>query len=206
MSNEDPQPPPLLSFEDFRIEEVSELWHGMDLDTMGRVLRAHLVVEHFMGELLKAEGHRLTQLRDAGLRLTFMHKLNLLYPGRGPLWDCVNQLNQIRNHFAHRPDHRLNDAEARKLKDFAGAHFANYFGEYVVARGIDSPGPINTVEACAEWLAFLMQAGARALEKLATKIAEHETAMIGTEAKLALLAEMRADDAEIDDGEGSGGG
>lgn len=81
---------------------VTAAW-DRDTSTIGRILRAHLFVEHFLGEYLSKQNPRLGGLEDA--RLSFAQKLALV--GRGDisvrdLLPGVRHLNAIRNRIAHK--------------------------------------------------------------------------------------------------------
>lgn len=188
---------------DFRLDEIGRVWHGMDLDTMGRVLRAHLVVEYFICEMLAAKGHNLKQLEAANIKVGFYQKLQLLYPTEGKgkrkrktrtIRDGIEQLNTIRNKFAHSPTHTLNKVEAEKLAELAGEHFASYFEGYCAARHIESALPIDTIEAFAEWAAFMLQVSARGIERLHAENAKIARERIAMEVRGSLLAELDAHD------------
>jgi hypothetical protein len=74
-----------------------------DTDRIGRVLRAHLAIEHFLTKNIEAANPRLGSIEDA--RLTFAQKVELadrddrivsvLLPG-------IRRLNQVRNRIAHK--------------------------------------------------------------------------------------------------------
>lgn len=105
----DDEAKPFITPEELKLEDIAAVWRGVDLDTMGRVLRAHLVVEHFINEALVADGIDLQRLRDGGIRPLFHQKQKLLGE-RGAmalLADGINQLNAIRNRFGHNPAHKL---------------------------------------------------------------------------------------------------
>lgn len=190
--SDDADAKPFMTMDEFRIEEVGAVWRGLDLETVGRVLRAHLVVEYFMNELLKAKGHDLAELKSAGVRVTFVNKLRLLYPS-GYMRVGINGLNEIRNKFAHQPAHRLSDADTAVFFDEHN-HFRGYLKMSTTAKGITAPVAIDTVEAFAEWAAVMMQSAARAIEKIESTHAEYERQMLRLEGKQEAFAELTADD------------
>lgn len=84
---------------DFRM--ISERW-SQDTDTIGRILRSHLFVEHFLTEYLVALNPELGSITDA--RLTFAQKVALIGDatlGVSYLMPGIRRLNTIRNRLAH---------------------------------------------------------------------------------------------------------
>ena len=84
---------------DFRL--LNDRWN-QDTDTIGRILRAHLFVEHFLTEYLIARNPELGSPEDA--RLTFAQKLTLIGDATGGvayLIPGIRRLNTIRNRLAH---------------------------------------------------------------------------------------------------------
>lgn len=83
------------------LAKFNDLW-SQDLELIGRVLRAHLVVEHFLTEFIQARNPDLPSLREASL--TFDQKLRLLPDDAlniKMLEPGIRRLNQIRNRIAH---------------------------------------------------------------------------------------------------------
>lgn len=81
--------------------QVTAAWN-QDTVTIGRILRGHLFVEHFLTEYLSARNPELGSLEEA--RLTFSQKLALVGGGTGGvsyLLPGVRRLNAIRNRLAH---------------------------------------------------------------------------------------------------------
>lgn len=78
-----------------------------DYESIGRVLRAHLVIENFMDAFLAAF-YGIEDLE--GVKLRFDQKARLI-PSRAPqawkLRPAILDLNKIRNKFGHRIDHEL---------------------------------------------------------------------------------------------------
>ncbi len=86
-----------------------------DTGTLGRILRAHLFVEHFLGEYIQSENPELGSLEDA--RLTFAQKVALIgttAPGIAYLLPGIRRLNAIRNRLVHslRAEVTKEDADA----------------------------------------------------------------------------------------------
>lgn len=80
----------------------------MDHEVVGRVLRAHLIIENFLNTYL-VDLFGFEDFND--LRLTFAQKAKLL-PKRGSSAAWVRpgilQLNSVRNKYSHRLDHTVN--------------------------------------------------------------------------------------------------
>lgn len=82
-----------------------------DHDTIGRVLRAHLVIESFVGEFLMAH-YGIEELDE--LRLTFAQKAKLLPQSKSSaafVRPGIIQLNAVRNKFGHRLNHTIENHE-----------------------------------------------------------------------------------------------
>ena len=93
-----------------RAREVTDTEFGdmvtrweQDVDAIGRILRSHLYVEHYLTEFIRHANPRLGSIAEA--RLSFNQKLALLdtnSPGVAELKPGIAQLNKIRNRLAHR--------------------------------------------------------------------------------------------------------
>lgn len=86
-------------------KRFAEFNHAWDQDTgrIGRVLRAHLAVEHFLTMYLQARNPNLAALEKA--RLSFAQKVELLSPEdkvAGMLIPGLRLIGQIRNRVAHK--------------------------------------------------------------------------------------------------------
>lgn len=92
--------------------EISARWH-QDVVAIGRLLRAHLYVEHYLTEFLEKANPRLGPIDHA--RLSFAQKLNLLgsEPRLQQVVPGIRRLNQIRNRLAHNLDARVTDDDAQ---------------------------------------------------------------------------------------------
>jgi hypothetical protein len=90
------------AFEKFDAEykQLMAVWE-QDSHLIGRILRAHLFVEHFLNELLRAKNP------DLGLdkaRLSFAQKVSLVGSGSAEIEDLllgIRRLNAVRNRLAH---------------------------------------------------------------------------------------------------------
>lgn len=186
---------PIVSIDELKLEDVGTLWDGMDLEMLGRVLRAHLVLEHFMDEWLVADGVDLDRFEEAGIQLMFYKKLQLIGK-RGPvalIGDGIYQLNTIRNRFAHNPSYRLTEADAKLLYDKHG-HLENYVKLRQVVRALKATTPIDVVEAFAEHSAGIFRASARLFLKAKERIVELEEKSLRLDGGAEALASLQDDD------------
>lgn len=97
---------------DQEIEKIHQRWN-QNIELIGRILRAHLFVEHFMTEYLVKTNPRLGDLSQA--RLSFSQKTELLEPSNLDLADIVpgvKRLNSIRNRLAHNLDVEVTEQDA----------------------------------------------------------------------------------------------
>lgn len=84
---------------------------NQDTDTIGRILRAHLFVEHYLTEYLQATNPALGDLDEA--RVTFNQKVSLLKTdGSSVLVGGLRRLNKIRNRLAHNLQATVTDEDA----------------------------------------------------------------------------------------------
>lgn len=101
-----------------------------DHDMIGRVLKAHLVIETFLGEFLMAH-YSIEDL--AGLRLTFAQKAKLLPQHNSSaafVRPGIIQLNTVRNNFGHRLNHKIERHEISAIYEVlqiarSGIHFSS---------------------------------------------------------------------------------
>jgi hypothetical protein len=88
---------------DSRYEEFTRVWN-QDPDRMGRILRAHLAVEHFVGMYLSAANPNLGDI--AAARLTYAQKVDLLKAEENGMVAMIlpglRRIGAIRNRIAHR--------------------------------------------------------------------------------------------------------
>ena len=92
--------------------EMVTRWE-QDTDAIGRILRAHLYVEHYLTEFISHANPRLGSVANA--RLSFNQKLALLdtsSPAVAELKPGIAQLNKIRNRLAHRLSSAIEPADS----------------------------------------------------------------------------------------------
>lgn len=83
---------------------INARWN-QNVETIGRILRAHLFVEHFITEHLQKANPRLGSLQSS--RATFSIKVSLLQasnPDIASILPGIKRLNSIRNRLAHNLD------------------------------------------------------------------------------------------------------
>jgi hypothetical protein len=86
---------------DKRHREISDRWN-QDAGLMGRILRAHLFVEHYLTDYLSTRNPNLGSTEKA--RLSFSQKVELADRPESPeayLFTGIRRLNQVRNRLAH---------------------------------------------------------------------------------------------------------
>ena len=106
-------------------------------DTLGRVLKCHLIVEHFLGRFLVSH-FGIDNFDD--VRLSFAQKAKLL-PDRATAAAFVKpgvvRLNRIRNDFSHSLGAELSDADLDPIRPVLA--FAR--------RGVTFESPVEAIEA-----------------------------------------------------------
>lgn len=87
---------------DAEFGEMRQRWN-QDIEAIGRILRSHLYVEHYLTEYIEKTNPRLGSVKNA--RLTFAQKLDLVDSKDFRLAEVlpgIKRLNSIRNRLAHR--------------------------------------------------------------------------------------------------------
>lgn len=90
---------------------------AMDHDAIGRVLRTHLIVEHFLNNFI-VDFYALEDFDS--LRLTFAQKAKLVpSAGSGAAFvrPGIIQLNSVRNKFGHRLEFRVEGHEVAAIEE-----------------------------------------------------------------------------------------
>jgi hypothetical protein len=94
-------------------EAMKRRWN-QNTDTIGRILRAHLYVEHYLTEYLQNSNPNLGSTEKA--RLSYSQKVSLLSPNDPQLTDIIEgikHLNSIRNRLAHNLDVSITAEDAK---------------------------------------------------------------------------------------------
>jgi preprotein translocase subunit Sec63 len=100
---------------DHKLGLINEKWN-QDVDSIGRILRAHLFIEHFLTNYLIALNPNLGDLK--GARLTFSQKITLIENHSSEtkeLASGIKRLNTIRNQLAHRLEAKVTDQDKESL-------------------------------------------------------------------------------------------
>jgi len=110
-----------------------------DHNFIGRILKAHLVIENFLNTFLSSH-YGIEEIDD--IKLSFIQKAKLL-PTRDSSAAFVRpgilQLNSIRNKFGHRLNHEIMQHEISAI----------YEALAVARRGVHFASPIEAIEAFA---------------------------------------------------------
>ena len=133
---------------DKEFDDMQRRWN-QDVRTIGRILRAHLYVEHYLDQYLEKTNPRLGPL--AGARLSFAQKIELLDPTDPQLIEIVpgiKHLNTIRNRLAHKLSGTITP-EDRSV--FLSAPYFNAFHKESEKRGRPSQDPLDVLEHFAQY-------------------------------------------------------
>jgi hypothetical protein len=136
-------------------EKFQTLW-TQDYARAARVLRAHLIVEHFLDEYLSAINPHLGPLGDA--RLGFAQKLVLLgdhNPMLAMMRPGLQKLNQVRNRLAHRLSVEITDDDVAVLMAvplFSASYRASHRTTWM-----RKPNPLKALEEFAQLAGAMLQ-------------------------------------------------
>jgi len=100
---------------DQELATINEKW-DQDVGAIGRILRSHLFVEHFITECLVAFNPALGNLEKA--RLSFAQKLALIEDYSPELQELavgIRRLNKIRNQLAHNLEATVTEQDKQSL-------------------------------------------------------------------------------------------
>lgn len=136
---------------------VAAAWE-QDTGTIGRILRAHLFVEHFLTEYLSARNPQLGSVADA--KLSFGQKLALVGNGTGGveyLLPGIRRLNAIRNRLAHSLHADVSDEDASVLLSIPMFRAMREAGN---APRIPSAAPVDILDDFAKHAGLALHASA----------------------------------------------
>ncbi|MEM5341596.1 hypothetical protein [Paraburkholderia azotifigens] len=133
---------------------------NQDTAAIGRILRAHLYVEHYLTEHLQQVNPRLGDLDEA--RLTFAHKVQLL-DGNGPpaityLIAGIKRLNKVRNNLAHSLAATVSDGDTATFLSCL-SRFSNMNGKN------PTEDPLDVLERFAEFAASTLHSSSSTFGK-----------------------------------------
>lgn len=143
---------------DERLQAFNAVWI-QDSERIGRVLRAHLAVEHFMTDYIGAKNPGLGPLED--VRLTFSQKVGLLPtgdPAIGPLKTGLKRLNSIRNRIAH--NLKVDVVEDDRMTFLGVAIFSAMRSEGAKKMGQPADDPLSVLEQFSKFAAGMLHAAA----------------------------------------------
>ena len=143
---------------DERLQAFNTVW-DQDSGKIGRVLRAHLAVEHFITDYIRAKNPGLGSIDD--VRLTFSQKVALLPtndPAIGPLKPGLKRLNKIRNRIAH--NLKVDVAQDDKTIFLGNAIFSAMRSERAKRLGHTADDPLSVLEQFSKFAAGLLHAAA----------------------------------------------
>jgi hypothetical protein len=155
----------LGSIEGFDPREIAELWRAFDTEQTGRLLRAHLIVEHFLNEHIAKRNPHLGDFRKA--HLEFDQRLQLLDLEAGSMHRLktgIKKLNWLRNKVAHDLSYRVTQQDLEPLYENAG--FKRYVGGLHEPRDVSKLQPIDVVESFAQFAAMLLKIDITLISKL----------------------------------------
>jgi len=140
------------------VSEFNNIW-GQDADKIGRVLRAHLVVEHFLTAHLEAANPNLGSIENA--RISYIQKIELLGDKDKSLTFLIpglKRLNSIRNRLAH---NLSMDVDAKDSEVFLSIKLFKAMREEG-SKGFEPPpnDPLSVLEQFAKFAAGVFQASA----------------------------------------------
>ncbi len=151
---------------DKRYAEFTRVWK-QDAERMGRILRAHLAVEYFVGTYLCAMNPNLGDV--AGARLSYAQKVDLLKAEENNMVAMIlpglRRLGAIRNRIAHRLQVDLTKEDEDVFlaiglfKAARDAKHGNYLEHPEVKPIADDP-PLAIVEEFAQFASGLLHAAA----------------------------------------------
>jgi len=144
-----------LAHTDSQINDLNSRWN-QDAAMMGRILRSHLFVEHYLTSYLQARNPRLGSLDSA--RLTFSQKAELvgandarvayLIPG-------VRRLNKIRNRMAHTLSASITAEDRESL---LSVDLFRALRDALSAPAIPSTDPVDVLESFSQHAGVTLQA------------------------------------------------
>jgi hypothetical protein len=158
---------------DFRL--LNDRWN-QNTDVIGRILRAHLFVEHFLTEYLIARNPELGSTEDA--RLTFAQKLTLIgdaSDGVAYLIPGIRRLNTIRNRLAH---NLSADVTKDDVNVFLGTTLFKAMRDELAKPNKPNDDPIAILEDFSRHTGIALYASATQVDKLwaeAVRLAQSET-------------------------------
>ena len=146
---------PFYEIHERRHRALVEAWEP-DSHRIGRVVRSHLFVEHYLSRFLESQSRGWASLESA--RLSFAQKLSLVrndHPSLGPLKPGIARLNVIRNRIAHT---LKADVREEDLKVFRGIGIFMAMRRAGGDERIQSNDSLAVLESFAQFAGMLLEA------------------------------------------------
>lgn len=143
--------------------EVSDRW-DQEPEAIGRILRGHLFVEHYLTEYIRVRNPNLGDLESA--RLSFSQKIALAEKPNAPefLWfPGIRLLSSIRNRMSHRLNAEVSDAERDA---FLAIDMFRSLREALEAPRAPSMEPVDVLEDFARTSGLILAFAASPLAKV----------------------------------------
>jgi len=129
-------------------QATNDLWN-QEHNTIGRILRSHLFVEHFMNQVLLKKFLNVNNLKEC--RLSFAQKLALL-KGYSNIIELIHpglkSLNKSRNQISHNLQYKLSRED---IKSFTSIKVFQAVRIALAAPGKPSDEPIEILESFAKF-------------------------------------------------------
>ncbi|WP_454255901.1 hypothetical protein [Pseudomonas sp. Marseille-Q8238] len=135
---------------DSEFNDMRSRWE-QDTASIGRILRAHLYVEHYLTEYLKKANPRLADLNK--VRISFSQKMDLLDPNDhliSGIIPGIRHLNKIRNRLAH---NLSADVTAEDSKKFLSTTAFKALQDASAKPDISNSEPMQVLEEFAQYAA-----------------------------------------------------
>lgn len=162
---------------------ISARW-DQNIVTIGRILRSHLFVEHYMTEFLIDRNPELGSIAEA--RLTFVQKLALIGEGTtrmSYLIPGIRRLNAIRNRLTHTLSA---DVSTDDTNVFLGIKMFKTMRDALAKPGKPSIDPIDILEEFAKHVGIVLQTNpvlSNEIVSEAIRLAEKEVRQVNNEAE-----------------------
>lgn len=104
---------------DARLAEFNAQWN-QDINAMGRVLRSHLIVEHYMTAYLQKINPNLGSIEET--KIGFAQKVELIGDSNFLIHELIpgiRRINRVRNRLAHNLSEVVNEDDVRAFRSIS---------------------------------------------------------------------------------------
>jgi len=104
---------------DARLAEFNALWN-QDINTMGRVLRSHLIVEYYMTAFIQKNNPNLGSIDETNIG--FAQKVDLIGDNNFLIHELIpgiRRINRVRNRLAHNLSEVVNEDDVRNFRSIS---------------------------------------------------------------------------------------